>query len=104
VLADANSVATYCTAKTNSLGCAPTINSFGAAVGERRQLHRHVRGAINNKLGLLFWGTSATAVPFQDGWKCVANPVLRTPILSSGGTTSGNNCTAATPSSSTPPT
>mgnify|MGYP001328115863 CR=1 FL=1 len=86
---------TYCTAQTNSLGCAATVTftgfpSFSGAPGAFT-----VRAAplLNAKTGLFFYGFAATAAPFQGGWKCVASPTQRTPLQSTGGSVSGSDCT-----------
>jgi hypothetical protein len=95
IYANSSSVATYCTAKTNSLGCAPAISSFGTPSIGGGGLTVTCAGVVNNKAGLLFWGYTPAATPFQDGWKCVASPTLRTPVLNSGGAASGNSCTGS---------
>jgi hypothetical protein len=77
----------YCTAKVNSLGCTPEIGFLGvpsATATEGFEVNAHY--VRNRKVGLLFYGTgAATSTPFQGGFKCVQSPVLRTPILDSGG-------------------
>jgi hypothetical protein len=79
---------TYCTAKTNSLGCTPMIASQGvpsASAGSGFV----VAGANvrNNKSGLLFYGVGGqSALPFQGGTLCVKTPLRRTPGVNSGGT------------------
>jgi hypothetical protein len=84
----------YCTAKVNSLGCAPAIASTGtpsATAGSGFV----VRGTnvINNKSGLLFYGsTGQTATPFQNGTLCVKSPIKRTPAVGSGGNPPPNDC------------
>ena len=93
VLNDA--VSTYCTAKTNSLGCLPAIASNGTPSLSAGGFTVTCTNVINNKNGLLFWGRTQTAVPFDGGWKCVAAPTVRTPIQGSGGSLSGNDCTGS---------
>jgi hypothetical protein len=50
---------------------------------------------LNQKNGLLFYSRAPTAVAFQGGTKCAANPTVRTPPMSSAGSTSGNDCTGS---------
>jgi hypothetical protein len=51
---------------------------------------------LNQKLGLLFWGSAPLATPFQGGTLCVASPTLRTPSISSGGNASPiNDCSGS---------
>ncbi len=84
---------TYCVGKVNSAGCVPAIGTNGATPS-------YVNGgfvvtctnALNQRSGLLFHGSTATAVPFQGGTLCVAQPVRRTVVQSSGGSVSGNDC------------
>jgi subtilisin family serine protease len=96
VYANANSVVTYCTAKTNSLGCVPTIGTNGVQPDKSNGNFRVTcSNVLNQKAGLLFWGYAPSATPFQGGFKCVANPTVRTPSISSGGNTSGNSCTGS---------
>lgn len=83
-----------CTAKLNSQLCLPSISMTGrlSATGAD-DLHVYASQVINNKTGLLFWGFAETSQPFQGGLKCVAQPTVRTPILSSGGSAGIPNCT-----------
>jgi hypothetical protein len=77
----------YCTAKVNSLGCTPEIGFYGepsAAANSGFEVNAHY--VRNKKSGLLFYGTTgASSTPFQGGLKCVQSPVLRTPVIDSGG-------------------
>ena len=50
---------------------------------------------INNKSGLLFWGSTPSAQPFQGASKCVGSPVVRTPLQSSGGNPPPDDCSGA---------
>ncbi len=79
---------TYCTAKTNSLGCTPQIAWQGApnagVPGGFTVLGTNVR---NQKAGLLLYGVSGRAsTVFQGGVLCIAPPVKRTVPVTSGGT------------------
>jgi hypothetical protein len=86
---------TYCTAKTNSLGCLPSIASAGVPSASAASgfvvTGSNVR---NNKAGLLFYGTSGRASsPFQGGTLCVKTPIKRTLAVGSGGTPApANDC------------
>lgn len=80
---------TYCTAKTNSLGCAPQISGLGSASATSSNPFT-VRGLqLRNQVsGLLFYGASGRdGSPFAGGTMCVAAPRLRAPVMN----TSGNN-------------
>ncbi|MBL8803908.1 MAG: hypothetical protein JNN27_18030 [Planctomycetes bacterium] len=82
-----NNVTLYCTAKTSSSGCVPTLSTLGgpsASAGSGFTIYgSQVESA---KAGLFFYGTSGPAsAPFQGGFLCVQPPSTRTPIQNSGG-------------------
>jgi hypothetical protein len=88
------SISTYCTAKTNSVGCVPAIGSIGSpspvATGG---FVVEASNMINNKSCLLFYSLSGqAATPFQGGYLCVQPAIRRTPVTNSGGTPPPNNC------------
>jgi choice-of-anchor B domain-containing protein len=85
----------YCTGKTNSQGCVAAISSSGtaSASGATGVFSIQASNVLNQKAGTLFYGFDPSAAPFQGGFKCVASPVVRTGLLNSGGSTSGNDCT-----------
>ena len=87
-------VVTYCTAKTNSLGCNPAIGSTGtpsATVGSGFTVN--TINVINNKPGLyLYTNGGRAAVAFSGGLRCVAAPVKRSVALNSGGNPPPNDC------------
>jgi hypothetical protein len=82
------SIVTYCTAKTNSLGCAPSIGASGRASASTSS--GFVVTAVdvrNNKSGLLLYGVHGrAAIPFQGGILCVQKFIFRSPGRESGGT------------------
>lgn len=83
----------YCTAKTNSLGCVPTIGASGtASFTSPAPFHITCTNELNNKLGLLFYGSTPHAAAYQGGWLCVATPVRRTSVVSSGGNVNVDDC------------
>ena len=85
----------YCTAKVNSLGCTPAVSHTGSASLAAGDLEVRADGVLSQKHGLMFWGTTATALPFQGGTRCVAAPLVRTPIQSSGGSPAPVDCTGS---------
>ncbi len=83
----------YCTAKTNSLGCLPSISSSGfpsATAGSGfvvTGLNVH-----NNKSGLLLYGVAGrAAIPFKGGTLCVNGP-RRSSAVNSGGNPPPSDC------------
>lgn len=86
VIAPPTQQTTYCTARTNSLGCAPVIGSVGyASASASRGFVVRATEVINNSNGMLVWSLSArAALPFHGATLCVAPPIYRTPVLNSG--------------------
>jgi hypothetical protein len=87
---------TYCTSKLNSLFCTPTIGFSGyASASNNAPFIITAASILNQKSGLLFYGYTSQAVPFLGGTLCVGSPIRRTPVLNSGGATTGSSCTGA---------
>jgi hypothetical protein len=77
----------YCTPKIDSAGCVPSIGYSGtpdANAGSGFSIT--LANTLNQKSGLLFYGThGAASAPFQGGTMCVNPPNVRTPIQNSNG-------------------
>ena len=87
---------TYCTAKTNSLGCVPTIGSIGVpSTSGPDGFYVTARNVRNRKLGMLLWSLQQASTPYFGGTLCVQSPIHRTPGQNSGGSSSGDDCTGA---------
>jgi catechol 2,3-dioxygenase-like lactoylglutathione lyase family enzyme len=78
----------YCTAKTSSAGCVPSIATSGtpsASAGSGFTIS--TTSVLDNKFGLYFYGKSGpNNAPFQGGILCAAPPLVRTLVQNSGGT------------------
>lgn len=89
-----NAPTVYCTPKTNSVGCQPAISWLGtpsASAGSGFFLQ--ATSEINRVSGMLLYTTAGRAsTPFGGGTLCLAQPLRRTPLLNSGGTLQGVNC------------
>jgi len=87
----------YCTAKTNSLGCTPAIGFSGTSSATASSgFLIGATNVLNNKNGLLFYGSNGrAALPFQGGTLCVKTPLRRTPAVNSGGNPPPNDCSGA---------
>ena len=74
-------VASYCTAKLNSLGCSPSMSASGQpSASATSGFVVRATDVLNNKAGLLLYSVSGrAALPFQGGTLCIALPVRRTP-------------------------
>ena len=84
----------YCTAKTTSNGCVPSIASTGVPSASLASGFA-VTGTnvINQKNGLFFYSLNGRAhVPFQGGTLCVVSPVARTPLGNSAGNPAPDDC------------
>jgi len=90
--------ATFCTAKTNSLGCVPAIGSYGTpSASAGSGFYLTARNELNGQLALFFYGTTgSTLLPFQGGFLCFHRPIHRSPPRSSGGSgTPATNCSGS---------
>lgn len=79
---------TYCVSKISSQFCLPAIRFTGApkAPGSGGSFTIDADMILNAQSGLLFFGLGQNQSPFQGGTLCVAPPLQRTAIQSSGGT------------------
>ena len=83
----------YCTAKVNSLGCTPAISSSGTpSASSASPFTIAASEVLNQKFGLCFYGYDFASAPFQGGTMCVATPVRRTAVQSSGGSVGPGDC------------
>jgi hypothetical protein len=77
---------TFCTAKLNSLGCVPAVAFSGSpSASAPVPFLITASNVINQRPGILFYGQGPSSVPFQDGFLCVASPIVRTPLQFSAG-------------------
>lgn len=88
-------ISTYCTGKTNSIGCVPAVTWIGQPSLSTNNFRVLAFNVLNNKTGLFFWGRGESATPFFGGWRCVQYPVVRTPLQGSAGSPSGIDCTGS---------
>ncbi len=90
-------IESYCTAKTNSLGCAPQMSWSGVpSTLNPSAFDLRCEQVLNAKWGLLFYGFAPTAAPFDGGWLCAAPPLRRTALQYSGGSSAPvNDCSGS---------
>ncbi|HVS20173.1 MAG TPA: hypothetical protein VMT18_16335, partial [Planctomycetota bacterium] len=69
--------ATYCTAKTTSTGGTPAIGSTGEPSLGQNAFQLTLANAIPNQTAIYIYGNSPANLPFFNGIRCVADPVLR---------------------------
>jgi hypothetical protein len=84
----------YCTAKTSSTGCVPSMGSSGITnLTASQPFTLFATQVLNRKYGLLFYGTSgADSKPFLGGTLCVRSPIRRTSVQWSGGNPPPDDC------------
>lgn len=85
----------YCTSKTNSLGCAPSIGAVGSASASGAPFTITCVQELSHKVGLLFYGFAPMGAAYQGGYLCVQSPVRRTSLLDSGGNIGVDDCSGA---------
>jgi Tol biopolymer transport system component len=87
-------IETYCTAKVNSQDCTPAILTSGTPqAGEASGFVISAENVINNKPGMFFYGLAGQQqAPFQNGYLCVRMPIVRLPLMSSGGNLPPDDC------------
>ncbi|MCE9594193.1 MAG: FG-GAP-like repeat-containing protein [Planctomycetes bacterium] len=88
---------TYCTAKTTSNGCVPTIGSTGTpSASDGAGFFITASSVINNKFGLFFYSQGGQqAAAFQGGTLCVKLPIKRTAVQNSDGNSPPNDCSGS---------
>jgi hypothetical protein len=88
--------ASYCTGKTNSLGCVPRIGYSGApSMSIADNFHVLASDVRNKTAGMLMWSFTQDAKPFFGGTLCIGAPIIRTHVQNSGGSSSGTDCTGS---------
>jgi hypothetical protein len=77
----------YCTAKTTSSGCTPTLSVSGTPSASASSGFTILASQVEAKnFGIFFFGTSGPAsIPFQGGFLCVQSPVTRVAPQPAGG-------------------
>ena len=70
----------YCTGKTNSLGCVPFMSSVGfASVTSSNPFQVMASDCLPNQVGLLLYGYGPTNLSFHGGTLCVNAPIVQFP-------------------------
>jgi hypothetical protein len=87
----------YCSARVNSLGCRPTIGSYGVPSASATNGFVVTCGRVlNQQRGILAYGfTGSASTPFFGGTLCVAAPVHHSVAVPSGGGSGALDCSGA---------
>jgi hypothetical protein len=87
----------YCSPKSNSLGCIPTLTAQGeASLGGADDFHLLATNLRNQQFGALFWSATADHAPYGGAYRCVGTPSFRTVHqLASGSLPPVQDCTGS---------
>jgi hypothetical protein len=90
-----NAWISYCSGKTNSLGCLPSVSAAGTpSASNAWSFEVQTAQVLNQKSGLYLYkvGGSQAALPFQGGTLCVGpSGIRRAPVMFSGGNPAPTN-------------
>lgn len=77
----------YCVGKLNGQGCVPQMSASGFCSATSGQpFWVTATDVSSNQFGRLFYGFEQAAIPFLGGTRCIAQPLTRTSLFNSGGT------------------
>lgn len=86
----------FCVSQPNSLGCTPALASTGtASASSPAPFTLSASQLINQTSALVIYGSTPTVAPFFGGTLCVQQPLRRTVVLTTGGTSGGVDCSGA---------
>lgn len=83
----------YCQAQVNSQGCTPALSSTGtASASSPAPFSISASQLINQTSALLIYSSAPNSAPFLGGALCVRQPLRRTSVQSTGGSTVSIDC------------
>jgi hypothetical protein len=89
----ADTPTTYCTGKVHSGGCAPRMTWSGTpTLSGADDFVLRANLALDGMAGKFIWSFAPQATPFAGGNLCIAPPIVRGPMLNSGGIGTATNC------------
>lgn len=92
---ETNGPQVYCSAKVNSQGCIPYVTVAGSpSLSSGAPFTIGASQVINQRIGMMVYGTSSVFTPFQGGTLCVGG-LRRIGSQMSGGTVGTPDCTGA---------
>ena len=77
-------VQSTCSTSPNSVGPGALMGYEGSLSYSSNALTLRADGAPSGQFGVFFYGETPTQVPLGDGLRCIASPVIRLPILTTG--------------------
>jgi hypothetical protein len=81
----------YCSALPNSAGPGAQISAIGSTSVSAASLALHADACPSSVLGLFYYGTQTTQVPFGNGLRCIAGAAYRLPVLATSATGSATH-------------
>lgn len=92
-----NVITYYCTAKVNSQGCLPVLDTAGfPSMSDSAPFQIFATQLVNRMNADLFVSqTGKTALPFNGGTLCLVAPLIDTPLGYTGGATVGFDCSGS---------
>ncbi len=88
--------ASYCSAKPNSLGCLPLMDSSGTpSASSSAPFLVGAHALLNQRVAVLRYGFAPDQLPFAGGISCIAPPFVALGSLSTGGNPTGSDCSGA---------
>jgi hypothetical protein len=92
-LAGCPAPSSYCTAKTNSLGCTSELSWEGLlSLSIADNFVVLATQVVSSQVGLLAWSRERAALPFFGGTLCLSGPIVRLAPKSSGGSPPSVDC------------
>lgn len=92
-LAGCPSPASYCTAKTSSLGCKAKLSWEGLlSLSIADNFAVRATDVVSSQIGLLAWSRERAVVPFFGGTLCLSGPIARLAPQSTGGSPPSVDC------------
>ena len=87
---------TFCAQAPNSIGCAASVAVTGTpSASGAGACTIDAAGVVSNRSGLLFYSLSSQNLSAGPGALCVASPLRRTPLQSSGGNPNALDCSGS---------
>ena len=92
-LAGSPAPVSYCTPKTNSLGCQAKVSWDGLlSLSIADNFLVRATSIVSSQLGMLLWSRERAALPFLGGTLCLGAPLVRLEPKSSGGSPPSADC------------
>lgn len=86
----------FCTGLPSSLGCTPALAASGTpSLSSAQPFTLACTNLVNQQPAWISYSVAPSARPFHGGTLCIERPIVQLALLSSGGSTSGSDCTGS---------